>query len=163
MLIRINGIVEDSIVDGPGLRLAVFTQGCHHACKGCHNPETHDPSGGKTMDTVDIAAMLMRNPLLAGITFSGGEPFLQPAPLKELADIAHATSKDVVTYTGFTFEQLLNMARQNPMIGELLEATDLLIDGPYVKELRDLNLLFRGSSNQRLLDRKSRADIAGAL
>jgi anaerobic ribonucleoside-triphosphate reductase activating protein len=107
MKMRIAGIVDDSIVDGDGLRLSVFTQGCPHHCVGCQNPDTHAASGGRDEDTENILARIDENPLLTGITFSGGEPFLQPAPLTRLAKEAHKRGLDVWSYTGYTLEELL--------------------------------------------------------
>lgn len=150
MKIRIAGIVDDSIVDGDGLRLSVFTQGCPHHCVGCQNPDTHAASGGRDEDTENILARIDENPLLTGITFSGGEPFLQPAPLTRLAKEAHKRGLDVWSYTGYTLEELL--AKKNPAIDALLRELDVLVDGPYEERLRDLTLNFRGSSNQRLID-----------
>lgn len=147
--IRISGIVEESIVDGPGFRYVVFTQGCPHHCKGCHNPQTHPFEGGKLMDIDDIFKAFCENPLLAGITFSGGEPFCQPKPLYELAMKVKRLGKTVMTYSGYTFEELEES--DNLWVKKLLLATDILVDGPYIDELRDLTLQFRGSSNQRVL------------
>ncbi|MDR2160680.1 MAG: radical SAM protein, partial [Desulfovibrio sp.] len=142
-------VVEESIVDGPGLRYVLFTQGCPHACRGCHNPETHSLFGGRLVSVSSVLAAVEKNPLLAGVTFSGGEPFLQPEPLCALARGVHALGGTVVVYTGYTLEQLRELA--DPPSRRLLLAADLLVDGPYVEALRDLNLPFRGSSNQRLL------------
>lgn len=150
MKLRIAGIQDDSIVDGPGFRLAVFTQGCPHHCPGCHNPQTHAFDGGEVVDTDDILAKLEANPLLKGITFSGGEPFCQPAPLAQLARQAHERGKDVVCYTGYTLERLLES--ENKAVHELLGQVDILVDGPYIEQQRDLELLFRGSANQRLIN-----------
>lgn len=160
--LRLSGIVEESIVDGPGLRLVLFTQGCPHACKGCHNPETHDREGGFFCDVEEILAQYDENPLLSGITFSGGEPFLQAGALCAVAEKVRARGGDVVTYTGYVYEALLARTERGrePDMARLLELTDLLIDGPYVEALRDLELPFRGSSNQRLLDRKQRRTLA---
>ena len=107
MDIRIAGTVDDSIVDGPGFRYTVFTQGCSHHCPGCHNPETHDFAGGRTVDTDAIVAQMRANPLLDGLTLSGGDPMEQPAPCAELARQAHALGLNVWCYTGYTLEQLL--------------------------------------------------------
>ena len=106
MNMRIAGIVNDSIVDGPGLRLAIFAQGCPHHCPGCHNPESHDFAGGSDMDTEKIIARMDANPLLDGITLTGGEPFEQPEACRILADAAHARGLNVWAYSGYTFEQL---------------------------------------------------------
>ena len=161
--LRLSGIVEESIVDGPGLRFVLFTQGCPHGCKGCHNPETHSLEGGFIRDVDELLAVYDENPLLAGVTFSGGEPFLQAAALCAVAERVRARGGDVVTYTGYTYESLLARAERGDAseIARLLELTDLLIDGPYLEALRDLDLPFRGSSNQRLLDEGAAAS-AGA-
>ena len=150
MKIRIAGIVDDSIVDGEGVRLTVFTQGCPHHCHGCHNPQTWNLTGGHEIDTEEIVQKLKANPLLSGITFSGGEPFLQPAPLADLARAAHSLGLDVWSYTGFTLEEL----EKRTDAQQLLNEVDVLVDGPYVEALRDLTLRFRGSSNQRIIDLK---------
>ncbi len=157
--LKVSGIIEESIVDGPGLRFTVFTQGCPHHCPGCHNPQTHDFEGGKWMELDEIMAMFDEDPLLAGMTFSGGEPFCQPAPLAELARQVRARGKNIVAYSGYTFEQLSEMAAHNPDIEALLSMCDLLIDGPYVEARRDLDLLFRGSTNQRILDLKNYPEV----
>ena len=157
--LRLAGIVEDSIVDGPGLRLTIFTQGCPHDCPGCHNPETHPFNGGSVYSLDELVARYRENPLLAGVTFSGGEPFLQARPLALLASRIHALGGTVITYTGFVFENLAERARTDAAIAALLDATDLLIDGPYIAALRSLDIAWRGSSNQRLLDRELRARL----
>ncbi len=150
MDLNIAGIVEESIVDGPGIRYVVFTQGCPHHCPGCHNPETHSFSGGHFMSVEDIFTQFQQDALLKGITFSGGEPFCQPEPLVELAKLVHGMGKDVAVFTGYTYEELIKM--EDPAIRVLLDETDLLIDGPYLEDLRNLELRFRGSENQRLID-----------
>ncbi|MEG2173568.1 MAG: anaerobic ribonucleoside-triphosphate reductase activating protein [Desulfovibrionaceae bacterium] len=149
--LRVNGMVEESIADGPGLRFVVFTQGCPHHCGGCHNPDTHAMDGGFLLDTRDILRQFRENPLLAGITFSGGEPFMQAAPLGELAVRVRALGKHVLVYTGYVYERLQERSVQEPAIAKLLAQTNTLIDGPYVAKLRSLELLYRGSSNQRIL------------
>lgn len=150
MKLRIAGIVDDSVVDGEGMRLTVFTQGCPHHCPGCHNPDTHDFQGGYETTTEAILAEIGKNPLLSGVTFSGGEPFMQPAPLTRLARAVHKRGLDVWSYSGFTLEELL--ARRNPAINALLDEIDVLVDGKFLEEARDLTLSFRGSSNQRVID-----------
>ena len=145
MNMRIAGIVNDSIVDGPGLRLAIFAQGCPHHCPGCHNPESHDFAGGSDMDTEKIIARMDANPLLDGIT--GGEPFEQPEACRILADAAHARGLNVWAYSGYTFEQLCAVPEKR----RLLEACDVLVDGPFLLAERSLDLRFRGSKNQRVL------------
>lgn len=152
MKIRIFGIANDSIVDGPGLRLTVFTQGCPHGCPGCHNPQSHDFAGGREMDTGEILKMMRENPLLDGVTLSGGEPFCQVEACLEIAKAAHAAGLNVWGYSGYTFEQL----RQKPECASLLTELDVLVDGPFVLAKRSLECPWRGSTNQRLIDvRKS--------
>lgn len=150
MHIRISDVTNDSIVDGPGYRLAVFTQGCPHACPGCHNPQTHDAAGGTDADTDTIITALARNPLLAGVTLTGGEPMMQPEPCTIIARAAHEIGKNVWCYTGFTFEALL--AQADPQRMALLSEVDVLVDGPFVQRERSLEIAFRGSRNQRLID-----------
>lgn len=156
MEIRLAGVREESIVDGPGLRLVVFTQGCPHKCPGCHNPDTHNINGGYAADVQGffqyIKRVAARNKLLKGVTFSGGEPFLQPGPLAELARQIRTLGLNIVAYSGFTFEQLAAMAIKRDDIERLLRETDILIDGLYKEDERDLGLAFRGSRNQRLID-----------
>lgn len=155
MRIRIAGVVDESIVDGPGFRFAVFTQGCHIHCPECHNPETHDPSGGEDADTDDLIDRFTENPLLDGITLSGGDPFLQPEACLHLARGAHAVGLNVWAYSGQTLEELQRIAQSRPYLGDLLDEIDILVDGPYVKEKRTLTMRFRGSSNQRIIDMKA--------
>ncbi len=149
--LTVSGIVDESAVDGPGLRYTVFTQGCPHACPGCHNPQTHPFDGGTQVDTDDLLRDMMANPMLGGVTFSGGEPFCQPEPLAMLAQAVHERTKlSVITYSGYTWEELVS--NPNPAVRALLEQTDILIDGRYIEQQRDLTLRFRGSKNQRVLD-----------
>ncbi len=150
MNIRIAGVVNDSIVDGPGLRFSVFTQGCSHHCPGCHNPETHDPQGGHDEDTDALIAKMKKNPLLSGLTLTGGDPLEQSAPCLELAKAAHALGLNVWAYTGYTWEQLLS--RNDPDQMALLREVDVLVDGPFIQSERSLELDYRGSKNQRLID-----------
>ena len=152
MKMRIAGLVEESIVDGPGFRMAVFAQGCFIHCPGCHNPETHDPDGGREADTEDMIARMRQNPLLDGITLTGGDPFLQPEACLSLARAAHAQGLNVWAYSGQTLEQLLALRAERPFLGELLEEIDVLVDGPFLLERRTLDLRFRGSDNQRVID-----------
>jgi len=147
-IIRAAGIVNASISDGPGLRLTVFAQGCERDCPGCHNPDTHDLNGGYDLNISDIVELYKQNKLLDGVTLSGGEPFLQPAALCALAREIKALGGNVVTYTGYTFEELL----KKDDCRELLALTDILIDGPFELAQRTLELPFRGSANQRALD-----------
>ena len=148
---RISDTIHDSIVDGPGLRYVVFTQGCLHNCKGCHNPDTHDPRGGKEMSTQAVIADMLSNPLTDGLTLSGGEPFLQVRDCAALARAAHEKDLNVWCYSGYTFEQLL----QKKEMRTLLDQIDVLVEGPFILQQKSLTLKWRGSSNQRVLDLKS--------
>ena len=150
MRFRLSGIVNDSIVDGPGLRLAVFMQGCPYGCPGCHNPQTHDPQGGREADTEEVRAMLKKNPLLDGLTLSGGEPLLQPDAAREMAEMAKEQGLNVWCYTGDTVEHILKS--QDPAIMSALEQIDVLVDGPFILEKKTRDMSFRGSKNQRLID-----------
>ena len=152
--LRISGCISDSIVDGPGIRYVVFVQGCPHHCPGCHNPDTHDFEGGYPADTEKILQQIASDPLISGVTFSGGEPFCQAAALCELGERVRALGNNIVVYSGYTFEELLEKGKTEPDVLCLLRLCDLLIDGRYVESLRDLSLQFRGSSNQRLIDLK---------
>lgn len=152
MKIRIAGTVNDSIVDGPGLRFAVFTQGCPHHCPGCHNPETHDMNGGHDEDTGAIIEKMLKNPLLSGVTLTGGDPMMQPQACLLIAQAAHSKALNVWLYTGYTFEALLQENDADRMA--LLRETDVLVDGPFILAQRSLELDYRGSRNQRLIDVK---------
>ena len=148
--IRLSGPLEhDSIVNGYGLRAVLWTQGCLTHCKGCQNPETWDLDGGFEVDIDEIKERLRNFKGQAGITFCGGEPFLQPGPLKEIADFAHnELGWNVWSFSGYTYEQIKKKGGKQE---ELLNSLDALIDGPFILEERDLSLKFRGSRNQRLL------------
>jgi anaerobic ribonucleoside-triphosphate reductase activating protein len=140
---------QDSITDGPGLRMVVWAQGCFHNCAGCHNPGTHSLTGGFVAAVEDILVQFDANPLLAGVTLSGGDPFVQAQACAEIAKGVKERGKNVWTYTGYTLEQILNSGRPDWL--ELLKYTDVLVDGPYQEELRSLELTFRGSENQRVI------------
>ena len=146
MKIRLAAPMQrESIVDGQGIRMVIWSQGCKMACPGCHNPETHNPCGGKEFDIEELKNEITKYAKYhQGITLSGGDPFLQPEANKELADHAHSLGLDVWAYCGKTYEQLQDNV--------LLSSCDVLIDGPFIKELRDITLAFRGSSNQRIIN-----------
>lgn len=150
--LRIAGITAESITDGPGLRMTVFAQGCPHHCPGCHNPQTHDPRQGRDVEIDWLLEEYRTNPLLCGITISGGEPFCQPVPLASLARAVRRLGGNVVVYTGYTLEQLQGRPGKDAVF-ELLAEADFLVDGPYIQARRTFDLPFRGSSNQRWLER----------
>jgi anaerobic ribonucleoside-triphosphate reductase activating protein len=136
------------MVDGPGFRTSIYCAGCRHACPGCHNPQSWDFSGGREMTIEEIMQTIVSDPFTRGVTFSGGDPMYQAAGFAELARAIHQqTQKDVWCYTGFTYESLIQDDQR-----ELLSELDVLVDGPFIRSLRDESLLFRGSSNQRLID-----------
>jgi anaerobic ribonucleoside-triphosphate reductase activating protein len=153
--VRIAGVVKESIVDGPGIRFVVFAQGCPHHCDGCHNPATHDFNEGNLIEIETIINEMKKNPLLDGITLSGGEPFEQPEAFGELARRSKALGYHVMTYTGYTYETLIEKKAEL----RLLENTDLLVDGKFEAAQKSLMLKFRGSKNQRIIDlNKSRRE-----
>lgn len=148
--LRISGTVNDSIVDGPGLRFTIFTQGCPHNCPGCHNPQTHSMKGGKKISINRLYKQIKENGLLSGITFSGGEPFVQAKTLIPLAKKLKEDNFEIASYTGYLFEDLVN--DKVPFAKELLKYLDVLIDGKFVLSLKSMDLAFKGSSNQRTID-----------
>ncbi len=148
-MLYLAGITEDSIVDGPGIRTTFYAQGCPHHCPGCHNPETWPLEGGTPMEEARLANIAMSNPLSKGVTFSGGEPFAQAAGFAELGRLLKEAGYEVASYSGYTFEQLL---AGTPEQRQLLQTLDVLIDGPFVLAEKSLELNFRGSRNQRVLN-----------
>lgn len=146
--IRIAGAVPESIVDGPGIRYTVFTQGCPFHCKGCHNPQSQPLSGGAVVALIDLYKEIKANPLVSGVTFSGGEPFIQPKPLSIFAKILRSEGYSIWSYSGFTFDKLVEDDNRR----ELLEQLDVVVDGPFVQSKATLDIDFRGSYNQRIID-----------
>ena len=149
-LIRVAGIVPESIVDGPGIRYTLFVQGCPHGCPGCHNPQTHPFEGGTLYTPQQLLEQVQEDPLISGVTLSGGEPLCQAQALLPFAQGLRQLRKNILCYSGYTFEALWQEA--DPQRLALLELCDLLIDGPFLQEEKSLELLFRGSRNQRILD-----------
>ena len=150
--VRLAGIVNESVTDGPGLRIALFFQGCAHHCLGCHNPQTWKFQGGGEYAVTGLLGQLPDTPLIKGVTLSGGDPFYQPQAAARIAREFHARGKNVWGYTGFLWEELL--ASEDSAVLELVSQCDVLIDGPFVQALRRLELPYRGSSNQRLINVK---------
>ena len=146
-MIRVLDVIEDTMVDGPGFRTSIYCAGCNHHCPGCHNPQSWAFDGGHEMTTQQLLRIIMDDPF-ANVTFSGGDPMYQCDGFADLARAIHRrTNKDIWCYTGFTFETLITRAQR-----ELLELLDVLVDGPFIQKLHDPDLLFRGSSNQRIID-----------
>lgn len=148
--IRVAGIVGESVTDGPGIRFVLFVQGCPRRCPGCHNPQTQCLNGGVLMNARDIMNQIARDPLVSGVTFSGGEPFLQAGKLLPIARECRRRGLNVMTYSGWTFEELL--AQNDPAWNALIELSDVIVDGPYLQEYRSSSAKFRGSINQRLVN-----------
>ncbi len=158
-MLSIFDIIEDTMVDGPGLRTSVYCAGCPNACPGCHNPQTWDINAGHEMSTQEIMDIIMADPF-ANVTFSGGDPMYQAEGFTELArEIRRQSDKTIWCFTGYTFETLVRMPRQRA----LLEEIDVLVDGRYEQSLRDNDLCFRGSSNQRLIDVKKSLEAGTAV
>jgi anaerobic ribonucleoside-triphosphate reductase activating protein len=139
---RINNYIKESCVDGEGIRFVIFTQGCKHHCKGCHNPETWPFKGGYEISVLELFDLIKSDPLINGVTFSGGEPFEQQEELTELAKMIHSIGLNIWCYTGYTYEQVQNT--------ELIKNIDVLVDGKFIEELKCSDA-FKGSSNQRIL------------
>ena len=158
---RIYGLVQDSIVDGPGFRFSCFVQGCPHRCPGCHNPDSHDPGGGREMAVEEVAAQLLGNPMTDGLTLSGGEPFAQAEDCLALARAAHAHGLNVWSYSGWTFEHLRD--RGSEAQRALLAELDVLVDGPFLLEERTLALPWRGSRNQRVVNVRASLEAGEAV
>ena len=148
-MLNLSGIIEESIVDGDGIRYVIFVQGCPHHCIGCQNPSTWEFKKNVLIDENKIIQKIKENPLCSGITFSGGEPFTQAKELIKLAKQIHTLNKDVWAYTGYTFEQLIKKDNEK---AELLKNVDVLVDGRFILTERDISLKFRGSKNQRVID-----------
>ena len=148
LCVRIAGITHESIVDGPGIRTTVFLQGCPHKCPGCHNPETHRTEGGHEASLLSILTEIQSDLLSEGVTFSGGEPFLQASQLIPLLAELKKAGRHIMAYSGYRWETLLLEESRLRMLSYL----DVLVDGPYLEHLRTLDEPFRGSSNQRIID-----------
>ena len=159
-MLNLSGIVSDSIVDGPGIRTTVFSQGCPHHCPGCHNPETWSFGTGTQIPVEAVVDIVRQNPLCRGVTFSGGEPFAQPEAFAKLARLLKQQGYEVASYSGYTFEELLSGTDAQK---ELLSAIDILIDGPFLLAEKSLEIAFRGSRNQRILDVKNSLEAGKAV
>lgn len=160
MKFRIFGSVQNSFVDGPGIRLAIFFQGCLRHCEGCHNPASWPMYGGEKVDTENFKKVMVSDSLLSGITLSGGEPFLQSLAALDLARFAHSRGLDVWCYSGYTFEELIEWEDNRKT---LLKEIDVLVDGPFDKDKMSLDIPWRGSSNQRLIDVKKSLEKGGVV
>lgn len=163
MKIRLAGALQqDSIVDGEGLRTVIWTQGCSHNCLGCHNPGTHDFNGGVEIDIEDLKEELSKLKHQDGVTLSGGDPFFQVPACLEIAKYCHSLGLNVWCYTGYTFEQLMLISKSNPKVLDFLKEIDVLIDGKFILAEKSLNVKYRGSKNQRILDVKESLKLGKA-
>ena len=143
---------SDSIVDGPGLRAVLWTQGCGHHCPGCQNPQTWDFNGGGLIPISVVKEAIDELENQDGFTMSGGDPMFQPEACNEIAKYVKEKGLNLWVYTGFTFEDLMKLAKTKPIYREFIERIDVLVDGRFIESKKNLSLLFRGSSNQRLID-----------
>lgn len=151
-IINVADIVSESVVDGIGFRMTLFVQGCNHRCEGCHNATTWNFDGGKQLSVKKITDFFKLNPLLDGMTFSGGEPFEQAGQLSVLAEWLHAGGHNVWCYSGYTLQELLVKAKSEEGVDALLSKVDVLVDGRFEIAQKNLMLKFRGSNNQRIID-----------
>ena len=164
MYIRLaSKLQRNSIVDGEGIRAVVWTQGCPHNCYMCHNPETHDFNSGFLMDVEELKEEINSLDSEVGITFSGGDPFVQPEACLEIAKYCHDIGLNVWCYTGYTYERLLKIGEENSKVIEFLNEIDILIDGPFIYKQRSLETKFRGSKNQRVIDVKKSLENNGKI
>jgi len=155
--LKVAGFAKNSIVDGPGIRYVIFTQGCYHKCEGCQNPQTHNPNEGKLIDISEILDEILGSTMIEGVTFSGGEPFLQADALAELAAQIKRADKNlsIICYTGYTYEELTKIIESGVLsYFKLLSNVDYLIDGRFEQDKASLNCNWRGSTNQRIIDVK---------
>lgn len=150
--IRLAGIAYESLVNGPGMRRVFFTQGCKHNCPGCFNPETHDFKNGEERNMDDLIKGVKDNPMLRGVTFSGGDPFEQADKVAYMAKKFKDIKLNIWSYTGYTYEYIISNFNERPEWKVLLENIDVLVDGRFEEDKKDSNLKFRGSSNQRIID-----------
>ncbi|MGE5395957.1 MAG: anaerobic ribonucleoside-triphosphate reductase activating protein [Chitinophagales bacterium] len=152
MKLQVCGYTRESVVDGPGIRAVVFAQGCPHHCQGCHNPDTWNFEEGYELDGDQILEQIKNTRSLRGVTFSGGEPFSQARAFASLAESVKSLGLDIMTYTGYSYEDLLAMSENDNGVKTLLHNTDILVDGSFKEEEKDYSLAFRGSRNQRIIN-----------
>lgn len=150
--IRLAGIAYESLVNGPGIRRVYFSQGCKHACKGCFNPDTHDFNGGEERNMDELIADVLSNPMLKGITFSGGDPIEQAEKFAYMAKNFKKANLNIWCYTGYNFEEILERSKERVDIKELINNIDVLVDGKFEIENKKDGLKFKGSTNQRIID-----------
>ncbi|AWI07584.1 anaerobic ribonucleoside-triphosphate reductase activating protein [Clostridium drakei] len=152
--IRLSGMIYESLVNGPGLRRVLFSQGCEHNCKGCFNPSTHCYDGGELKNMDELLDDIRKNPMLKGITFSGGDPFEQASKFAYMAKKIKETNLNIWCYTGYTFEYIFEHRNEHEGWEQLLNNIDVLVDGKFEEDKKSNKLKYRGSSNQRIIDVK---------
>lgn len=162
-MIRLSGIAYESLVNGPGVRRVFFSQGCKHNCEGCFNPDTHDFSGGEERDMDELINDVLENPFIKGVTFSGGDPFERAEDFAYMAKAFQNNGKNVWSYTGYTFEYILENLDKRKGWRELIENIDVLVDGKFEIDKKQDGLRFRGSSNQRIVDVKKSLEARGEI
>ncbi|MBE6062540.1 MAG: anaerobic ribonucleoside-triphosphate reductase activating protein [Clostridium butyricum] len=150
--IRLSGIAYESLVNGPGMRRVFFSQGCKHNCKGCFNPDTHDFYGGEERNMDELIKDVIENPILRGVTFSGGDPWEQADKFAYMAEEFKKHKLNVWSYTGYTFEYILEHKNERKGWELLLNNIDVLVDGKFEEDRKEEGLKYRGSSNQRIID-----------
>lgn len=153
--IRLSGMLSESLVNGPGIRRVFFAQGCTHKCKGCFNAETHDFNGGLEFDMDELIDEVKANPILKGVTFSGGDPWEQADKFAYMAKRFKEQGLNVWCYTGYTYEYILENMDKRVGWKDLLESIDVLVDGKFDETKKVEGLKFKGSSNQRIIDVKN--------
>ncbi|MGL4847917.1 MAG: anaerobic ribonucleoside-triphosphate reductase activating protein [Clostridium sp.] len=156
--VRLAGICYESLVNGPGMRRVFFSQGCKHKCDGCFNPDTHSFNDGEEFDMDDLIKDVLENPLLKGVTFSGGDPFERAEEFSYMAKVFRRENLNVWAFTGYTIEEILEISKERDGFKEFLENIDVLVDGKFIQALAKEGLKFRGSSNQRIIDVKKTLD-----
>ena len=155
MKIRLAAYLQsDSIVDGEGIRTVIWTQGCPHHCLGCHNPETWSFEDGEEVELEDVYSAIDKLEGQDGITFSGGDPMMQPKACSEIAKYARSKGLNIWSYTGYDYEVLLELSKKKPEIMDFLKELDVLVDGRFVLSRKSYSCIFRGSTNQRIIDVK---------
>lgn len=152
-LVRIAGQKRHSSVNGPGVRYVLFMQGCTHNCSGCQNPETHDLMGGTEMTVQEVVEDILHTKYLDGVTLSGGDPLAQPEATKEIARMLKEEGMNIWLYTGYTWKQIME-GRAGEAAKEVLPYIDVLVDGPFIESLLSEDVIWRGSSNQHLINVK---------
>ncbi|MGG7179064.1 anaerobic ribonucleoside-triphosphate reductase activating protein [Clostridium paraputrificum] len=150
--IRLSGIAYESLVNGPGMRRVFFSQGCKHNCKGCFNPDTHNFSGGKEMDMDELIEDVLDNPMIKGVTFSGGDPFERAEEFGYMASKFKENNLNLWSFTGYTYEYIMSNLDNRVGWRNLINNLDVLVDGRFEESKMEDGLKFKGSSNQRIID-----------